>query len=104
MEPPLAENSSRSVAPSHLKDRPGGAGEFQFEYYGRWLEIPALPRRDLPVCSASFWLSTEYLEKHGPGHVRELALELAAPLPFNSGHAGLAFNALMDDLGVSEQY
>lgn len=87
----------------YLKDRPGGAGEVQFEYYGRWLDDPALKRRDLPVCAASFWLSTEYLEKHGPERLRELALELAAPLPFHSGHAGLAFNAPMDGLGVSEE-
>jgi len=32
---------------------------------------------------------------HGPGRVRELALELAVLLPFDSGHAGLFFNALL---------
>jgi hypothetical protein len=35
--------------------------------------------------------------------VRELILELAEPLPFNSGHAGPAFNALMDLVGVSAE-
>jgi hypothetical protein len=39
----------------------------------------------------TFSLPTEYLEEHGPGRVRELALELAAGLPFSSGHAGLSF-------------
>jgi hypothetical protein len=42
-----------------------------------------------------FWLPTEFLEEHGPGHVRELAMELAASLPYDSGHAGLFFNALL---------
>ncbi len=44
------------------------------------------------VSVVSFSLPTEYLVQHGPGRVRELALELAAPLPFCSGHAGLSFN------------
>jgi Protein of unknown function (DUF3396) len=35
-------------------------------------------------------LPTEYLEQHGPGRVRELALEMASPLRFSTGHAGLA--------------
>lgn len=37
---------------------------------------------------------TEFLEEHGPGRVRELALEMASHLPFASGHAGLAFEFL----------
>ncbi len=48
---------------------------------------------------ATFFLPTEFLEEHGPERVRELALDLAAELPFTSGHAGLSFNfpeALLD--------
>ncbi|MFP2928692.1 DUF3396 domain-containing protein [Pyxidicoccus sp. 3LG] len=39
----------------------------------------------------SFWLPTEFLSEHGPRRVRDLALELGAGLPFNSGQAGLSF-------------
>ena len=48
-------------------------------------------------------LPTEYLEEHGPERVRALALELAEPLPFCSGHVGLAWNAELDFLGVSNE-
>ncbi|WP_225414065.1 DUF3396 domain-containing protein [Stigmatella hybrida] len=84
-----------------LRDGPGGIGEFQFEYYGKSQEPPHRIGRDKPVCVASFWLSTEYLEKHGAARVRELALAIANPLPFNSGHASLSFNAFLDLIGVS---
>jgi hypothetical protein len=43
------------------------------------------------VSMVSFSWPTEYLEEHGPGGLRELAMELASLLPFSSGHAGLAF-------------
>ncbi|WP_414639288.1 type VI immunity family protein [Archangium sp.] len=51
----------------------------------------------------SFWLPTEYLEEHGPGLTRELALELATPLPFCSGHAGLSFNCDTSLVGVERE-
>ncbi|EPX59928.1 hypothetical protein D187_002672 [Cystobacter fuscus DSM 2262] len=35
-------------------------------------------------------LPTEYLEERGPDHVRALALDLAAELPFNSGYVDFA--------------
>jgi hypothetical protein len=78
---------------SHIFDlceSPDSARGYEAEYCGKGLEAfhPGA------VCAVSFWLPTEYLEEHGPRHVRELALELAAPLPFSSGHAGLAFNRL----------
>jgi hypothetical protein len=37
-------------------------------------------------------LPTEYLEERGAEAVRELALSIAAELPFQSGHAGLALD------------
>ncbi|MDC0708418.1 DUF3396 domain-containing protein [Stigmatella sp. ncwal1] len=86
-----------------LRDGPGGVGEFQFEYYGKLLEKPTLIEQNNQTCAVSFWLSTEYLEKHGPTHVRELALAIATPLPFTSGHAGLSFNAFIDLPGVSRE-
>jgi hypothetical protein len=71
---------------------------YQFEYRGFLTDTPEDDPKS--VCAVSFWLPTEYLEEHGPAHVRELALELAAPLPFCSGHAGLAFNTDHDVLGL----
>ncbi|MCY1080807.1 DUF3396 domain-containing protein [Archangium lansingense] len=64
---------------------------YEFFYCGQQFDHPLFPAKPGDVCAAAFWLPTEYLEEHGPGRVRELALELAAVLPFNTGHAGLAF-------------
>jgi hypothetical protein len=77
----------------HLGDRAANELRYGFEYHGRTLE-PLPWERDTSnqVSVVSFSLPTEYLMQHGPGRVRELALELAAPLPFCSGHAGLSFN------------
>lgn len=50
------------------------------------------PEGSVSVLSAT--LPTEYLEQHGPGRVRELALEMASTLLFSTGHAGLAFEFL----------
>ncbi len=79
----------------------GAEGEYRFLYHGRPIDTP-MPWGIEPdrVCAVSFWLPTEYLEEHGPGRVRELALELGAPLPFCSGQAGLAFNCETDILGT----
>jgi hypothetical protein len=77
-----------------LKDDPAGVHGFGVEYYGKWFEDPrGLFEPDM-VSALGFWLPTEFLEAQGPAAVRELALELAAPLPFNSGHAGLTFHAM----------
>jgi hypothetical protein len=77
-----------------LVDEPSGAPAFTFEYYCRRLGDLLDPHPDL-ICSVGFWLPTEFLAEHGPSRVRELALELAASLPFDSGHAGLFFNAML---------
>lgn len=77
-----------------------GMSEFAFEYIGVSHENTGpfdVPGR---ACVATFLLTTEYLEQHGPGRVRELALELASHLPFSSGYASLSFNAIMDLVGV----
>ncbi|WP_164017506.1 type VI immunity family protein [Pyxidicoccus trucidator] len=52
--------------------------------------------------AVSFWLPTEYLEERGPGWLRELALELGARLPFNSGHAGLFLQSSFDPMTHAE--
>ncbi len=69
----------------------GGTTEisgYEFLYVARspW---PLFPEE---VSMVSFSLPTEYLEEHGPGNVRNLAMEVASKLPFSSGHAGLAFH------------
>ncbi len=97
------ELHERSGLIVELSDNPGGASQYEFKYYGKSLHPPSFINGPDAVCALSFWLPSEYLEKHGPTHVRELALELAAPLPFNSGHAGLAINAMMQLDGVSAQ-
>ncbi len=80
---------------------PSDASQYAFQYYGKPLDTFTSGNKPGAVCAVSFWLPPEYLEKHGPARVRELALDLAAPLPFNSGHASLAFNAELQLLGVS---
>jgi len=56
-----------------------------------WARLPWSTPEEDEVSTLEFSWPTEYLEEHGPGRIRELALELAALLPFASGHAGLAF-------------
>jgi hypothetical protein len=71
---------------------------YEFSYRGR-----APEEVDEGESSAvMFFLPTEYLEEHGPGRVRELVLEMAAGLPFTSGHAGLCFIYPESVLGASE--
>ncbi len=68
---------------------------FSFTYHAR------LPWRETPPSSTSVLratLPTEYLEEHGAGAVRELALDMAARLPFASGHAGLALDVAYPSL------
>jgi len=86
-----------------LRDASSGQKQYRFEYYGR--PLGKAPWGDAPdmVCAMSFWLPTEYLEEHGPARVRELALELASPLPFSSGHAGLAFACDLDLIGMEQE-
>jgi hypothetical protein len=86
-----------------LRDDQEGVEKYRFEYRGNPLGAPswALADDPGPVCAVEFWLPTEYLESHGPEQVRDLVLRLAAPLPFNSGHAGLSFNGILDLAGVS---
>jgi hypothetical protein len=75
---------------------------YRFEYVGRALgsSLDPYPRG---VSTVSFWLSTEYLETHGPGRVRELAMELAALLPFCTGHVGLFFNCDLGLVGIRRE-
>jgi hypothetical protein len=77
-----------------LHGSPDGVDGYAFRYQGWNLEdLPFFAGDKDPVCAVAFFLPTEYLEEHGPARVRELALELAAGLPFNSGHAGLTIHS-----------
>ncbi len=61
---------------------------YELEYKAR---IPWRPPPEKPFVSLlTATLPTEYLEVHGPGRVRQLALDMASKLLFASGHAGLA--------------
>jgi hypothetical protein len=84
-----------------LRETASREKRYRFDYRGCLSGSPS----DEPeaVCAVSFWLPTEYLEEHGPEEARELALELAAPLPFSSGHAGLSFNCDLDLVGVERE-
>ena len=62
---------------------------YEFIYSGQLLDKPLDAQGRGEASTVAFFLPSEYLEEHGPGRVRELALELAQGLPFNSGHAGL---------------
>jgi len=78
-----------------LRGEPGSG--YGFSYYARLPWRQPVPNR---VSVLTVTLPTEYLEEHGPAHVRELALDMASRLPFASGHVGLAldlWNPLRDE-------
>ncbi|WP_216673606.1 DUF3396 domain-containing protein, partial [Pyxidicoccus fallax] len=73
---------------------------YHFEYQGRPLDEPSPHTHPDEASFVSYWLPSEILEERGPQWVRELMLELAAPLPFNSGNGGLSLNSALDLVGV----
>ncbi|WP_164015628.1 type VI immunity family protein [Pyxidicoccus trucidator] len=73
-----------------------------FTYFGRLYDFPGYRTWPDESSTVSFWLPTEYLEERGPDWVRELALELASRLPFNSGHAGLFLQSYFDPMTHAE--
>jgi hypothetical protein len=76
---------------------------YEFIYLGAQIEKPLDAQGQGEVCAASFLLPSEYLEEHGPERVRQLALELAQELPFNSGHAGLVFQGPLSPESIREE-
>jgi hypothetical protein len=96
----LCERPSPQI---ELRDISDTENRYLFDYYGKTLESPQGENEPGAVCAATFWLPTEFLEEHGPGRVRELAMELAAPLPLCSGHGGLSFNADYSLMSAKEQ-
>ncbi|MCY1076965.1 type VI immunity family protein [Archangium lansingense] len=79
-----------------LRELPNATTGYEFLYQSHLLEVCETDA----ASAVSFLLPTEYLEEHGSDRVRALALELAAELPFNTGHAGLCFNFPESFLGV----
>ncbi|MGZ3456980.1 MAG: type VI immunity family protein [Archangium sp.] len=61
---------------------------YELEYKARIPVRPESENTGLSVLTAA--VPIEYLEEHGPGRVRQLALDMASQLPFSCGHAGLA--------------
>jgi len=84
----------------HLTGAEQDGHGYEFRYHGKVLDEAARALTPDAATVVSFWLPTDYLEKHGPDPVRKLALELAAPLPFCSGQGGLNFNCELNLLGV----
>jgi hypothetical protein len=72
-----------------LEETPEEVSGYRFEYRGA---NPGGTGSLVPTCSVEFRLPTEHLEAKGPSSVKELALQLAHLLPFDSGHAGYAFH------------
>ncbi|MFP2929941.1 type VI immunity family protein, partial [Pyxidicoccus sp. 3LG] len=99
----LGELRTNEWAHTLLRDAPGGVGEYQFEYFGRLPDASFAEEEPGMVCALSCWLPTEFLERQGPARVREIALDVAAALPFNSGHVSLSLNALTSMMGVSTE-
>lgn len=88
---------------TNLAHSPESGAAYSLEYYGKPLDDRTLSMRPGAVCALGFRLPTEFLEEHGPARVREVAREVATPLPVCSGYVGLSFHGGLDLLGVSEK-
>jgi hypothetical protein len=86
-----------------LDDKEPTDARYAFHYKGSDEQFIARANKPDAMCEASFWLPTEYLEEHGPGRVRELAVELATLLPMRSGFCGLSFNGELDLMGMARK-
>ncbi len=89
---------------THLAGRPHDEQRYQFDYHGKRPDLPVMPYNPRAMTAVGFWLPTEYMEEHGPGRVRELAMELASHLPFLcSGYVGLSFHSAMTGMGILDE-
>ncbi|NOK17066.1 type VI immunity family protein [Corallococcus carmarthensis] len=68
---------------------------YEFGYDGKDIHAAIFRRDPGPVTAVRFIVPLSWLRAHGAHRVRELALALAAPLPFSSGHAGLAVTGFL---------
>lgn len=85
-----------------LIQEPDSVTGHEFTYRGQPLDAPPPIGGHDRTCAVTFWLPTESIEEQGPQWVRELALKLAAALPFNSGHAGLCYLYPEGLMGMTE--
>ena len=70
---------------------------FWFEYHGKNDTTRFLPDQ---ISVMRCWFPTEYLEEHGPSHLRALALEMLGSLPVHSGSLALSLNPLNVSAGL----
>jgi hypothetical protein len=87
----LLETPSPNGSETRLQESHTEVGAHGFEYTGKWLDAPAWQGHEEAVSAAAFTLPTEFLLEHGPDHVRDLALALAAELPWSFGYVSPAF-------------
>jgi hypothetical protein len=94
---------ARPYASIHLAGASDNEERYLVDYLGKSLDPSSIFYSPEEVCAVSYWLPTEFIEHHGPQKTRELLLELAAPLSFSTGHAGLSFNCHLDESGVARE-
>jgi hypothetical protein len=87
----------------HLVDASAKGSRYRFDYDGKRIGSPALAQVPGAVSAVAFWLPTEYLEAQGSERVRALAMALATPLAFCSGHAGLSLQGALDSASVKQE-
>ncbi|MFP2895496.1 type VI immunity family protein [Corallococcus sp. 4LFB] len=68
---------------------------YEFSFDGKDLHAAIFRRDPGHVSAVRCVLPLSWMNTHGPDSVRKLALALAAPLPFSSGHAGLAVTGFL---------
>jgi hypothetical protein len=78
----------------HLVDRAEAVVNYAVLYHGYQLDAPLNQDKPDLASGLSLWLPTEELETHGPGWVRQLAVDMARELPLSSGYASLVFQHL----------
>ena len=86
LDTPWPTGSEARLQESHTE-----VGAYHFEYSGKWLDAPVWQGQEDAVSAAAFTLPTEVMLEHGPAHVRDLALTLAAELPWSFGYVSPAF-------------
>ncbi|WP_375745476.1 DUF3396 domain-containing protein [Corallococcus interemptor] len=67
----------------------------EFEYQGKDIHAALFRHDPGPVTAVRFIVPLSWMRAHGIRRVRELAMALAAPLPFSAGHAGLSVTGFL---------
>ena len=76
---------------------------YEFRYDGKDIHAAIFRRDPGAVTAVRFIVPLSWMNTHGPDGVRKLALALAAPLPFSSGHAGLAVSGFLGTGSVTSE-